>query len=163
MFAAIAFMAFLMLNGRTTRRGTIVTYTGMAAIAALFCPESYRPATGPEVFGQLASIFTIMGFPFFLFFNIPALASGWNYVFEPHPAEPIVGPAVEQGRPLDATRLANTLVAEALSPTSHPTYHWENQADKARTMSAKLDAARAEVAAADRALQEARRRAENAR
>ena len=69
-----------------------------------------------------------------------SVASWADHTFVKHPAEPIIKPVLREGKELDARALRS-----ALMPTpsdlnlTRPTYHYENQANKARAMTDKLN------------------------
>lgn len=58
-----------------------------------------------------------------------------------HPAEPIVSPALREGRELDTAALHDALMPRQSDLTlSKPLYHYEHQTEKARALTAKLNA-----------------------
>jgi hypothetical protein len=160
--AVVAFGAFVMSQGHARQPLLNLAYVGLVAIAMFFWPAmaTHGPYSAEADFETMGSGFAILGLPVFLLLNLPALMRGWNYLFVQHPAEPIVGPALRTGSSIDTKRLATTLREGAYDMSRHPQYHYENQAAKALAMRDKIEAARAEVAAAERALEEAKRRAE---
>jgi hypothetical protein len=99
---------------------------------------------------------------------------GWNYLFVEHPAEPVVGPALQTQSPINPRELKDALTtgrAELENPL--PAYHYRNQTERAEALKEKLQAdaeiaeaairrerARAALAEAERELAEAKHRKE---
>ena len=162
-FALVGFLTFVMSKGHARKPGLNYTYLGIVGITGWFWPaaSTSNPYSFSATMVMVGSTFVIIGFPVFIVLNLPALMRGWNYMFVKHPAEPIVAPALQSGTAIDTRALARTLGAGARASETHPAYHYENQAEKARALRDKLDSARAEVSAAERALEEAKRRAEH--
>jgi len=159
-YGAIAFLVFIAWMGTPLSRSGNLTYLGLVGLGMYFWPATTSSVGAPFAFTAMALGFSVFGFPIFLALNLAALMRGWDYAFVKHPAEPIIEPALRARKPVDTNALADELEAGARDPGAHAAYHWENQAEKARALTHKLDAARAEMAAAERALDDARRRSE---
>jgi hypothetical protein len=160
-FAAIAFLVFVAWMGTPLSLAANLTYLGIAGLAMFFWPAIATGAGAGADFTGMAIVFALFGLPIFLVLNLKALMRGWNYLFVQHSAEPIIAPALSAGRSIDTNALADELEAGARAPGAHAAYHWENQAEKARALAHKLEAARAEMAAAERALEAAKARRES--
>ncbi len=172
-FGLVAFLAFVMYQGKAAKPALNAVYFGIVGLTMFFWPSG--ATQGPHAVGadltMMGSAFAVIGFPVFVVLNIKALMRGWNYLFVPHPAAPIVETALQGGRAIDTQRLAKTLQAGARDEEAYPVYHYENQAEKARALKDKINVdaataaamarreeARAEFEAAERALAEAKRR-----
>ena len=162
-FACVLFLAFVMWHGKHISSSANLSYLAIVGTAMFFWPATSTNAplsAGADLTSMMIAL-AVIGFPVFLVLNIKALARGWNYLFTKHSAEPIVTPGLKSGSSIDTRMLARTLAAGGRDPESHPAYHYENQAEKARALRDRIDDARTEVVAAERALEEARRRAEH--
>jgi hypothetical protein len=120
------------------------------------------------------SLFPIVKFvvlPVYLIYHLKAFARGWNYLFVRHPVEPTVLPALNTGAAINTQSVAQTLASGASDQGTMPTYHYENQAEKARELANQLERdatlaeaalkrehARAALADAERELELAKRR-----
>jgi hypothetical protein len=177
-FGLIAFAAFVMASGKPRKPVLNAVYLGIVALAMFFWPSMATSGLQSPAGGltSLAVTFAFFGLPVFLLLNLPALMRGWNYLFVKHSVAPIVTPALQAGAPIDAQAVAQALSAGAYDTGAHPAYYYENQAKKARVITANLEAdaaaadalrrreeARAELAEAERILAQARQRGESGR
>jgi hypothetical protein len=114
-------------------------------------------------------IIKVLGTIIFVAIRFPSFIRGCNYLLVRHPAASFVS---TRGA-ADIGQLADTLAAGARDAGVQPTYHYEHQTQKARSMIDALDAdskvlearadrerRRAELAEAERLLTEAQRRSE---
>jgi hypothetical protein len=63
-----------------------------------------------------------------------------HWLFVKHPTEPVILPALRGKKPIDTESVARALSSGASDVGTKPTYHYENQAEKARAVKEKLDA-----------------------
>jgi hypothetical protein len=75
-----------------------------------------------------------------ILFSAKRLYMGLYWTFVQHPAEPLVGLALQAGKPIDGIALAHTLNEGALDTGVKSTFHYKQQAEKARVLREKLDA-----------------------
>jgi hypothetical protein len=80
---------------------------------------------------------------------------GCHYLFVRHPTEPIITPALQSGDAVDHRAVGRVLAGEAIDGGAKPTFHYTNQAKKAREA--------AENLVADAKLAELKLRRERAR
>ena len=108
----------------------------------------------------------------FLAIHTRGLYRAFHYFMTTHPAEPIITPALEEGTRIDTRALSRELTKGLGDPGTHSTAYYETQTKKAEVLKKKLDAdreiaeatvkrerARAAALDAERALEEAKKRA----
>ena len=120
-----------------------------------------------------ALVLVPLGAAIAFFLTLANFVRGCHYLFVPHPAEPIIRPALRQGTSIDTAALAD-VVEPVIKHLHHPppVYQSENQAARARALKDKIDAdtelaeaalrrerAAAELRDAERRLAEAKRKA----
>jgi hypothetical protein len=183
MFAPVAFFAFVSTYGSKDSFDRMALQNGI--IAGLFGVTLLVWGAGDMGEGEwslarpldyiVGSVMTFAVVPLFLIVSIPAFLRGWNFLFVAHPAAPLVRPAM-RGQSVNVEGLAGVLAEGAHDSGDAATYHYQHQAEKARALAAQLntDSAiaearaererrRAELAEAERFLEEMRRRSEGGR
>jgi hypothetical protein len=177
-FGGLAFYSAVAFFGtKREREIAIYAHGGFVALIALTlylwgtgAVEEYHWSLGRPLDYILGSVTAWIVLPLFVVLNVMSFVRGWNYLFVAHPAAPIVRPAT-RGQAADVEGLADVLVEGAEDAGEHATFHYEHQTEKARALARKLneDSAvaearieralrRAELAEAEQALAEARKR-----
>jgi hypothetical protein len=177
LIAGLGFVAFVSVFGTTEDRSAIIWQNILVFVilAGTISVWGIRATNDGFTLGALIDFPAVVKYPaifIFIAVRFPSVARGWNYLFVRHPAAPIVS----SGGPMDMPGLVRTLVSGAEDPGIAAPYHYEHQSEKARALASRLDEdtaiikaraerarLRAELVEAERLLEEARRRSENAR
>lgn len=132
-------------------------------------PRQYQHDMASDFLALMIAIFVWAVFPVYIIRNAWPFMKGWDYLFVEHPADPIARPSLKDGTAINANRLADSLSGGM--GQNAPTYHFDNQATKAESLARDIEQdaevaeararrarAQAEFEAAERELDEAKRR-----